>query len=577
MSDIRSISGLRQIDKKRMHKKISFSEGEVVRAKVKGTSEDKTVLLRTIDGWEFEAELDESIDSELLNKFAKFKVSGFKEGKLQLKLVEGFLESGSNKSSVDTIIEKLGLKKDEETMNLLKLMIKFKMPLTKENISSIKSLLQFQTKLNENENEKIQFTQKFIFNKGLQSDKSKSEMYSKLISGSLDKLKSIDTKSLIFILKNNITPSGKNIEVLENLSSNKENVFSSFKEMKEILVKEGLLDRNNVSGYNGNKISGNEQKEFIGMANKNTISNAVNKYSAGENKKIEFIEKMISDILQESSQDDLKRLKELKNEISFKEIESNIESDDGKVGKEKAVKESTNKEITKENINKEVNKEVTKEENKEVNKEVTKEENKEVTKENMNKEIIKDSKLITSDKVKKEINEVLKDSKEMLKMILSKDYKESNELTDKLQGFIDNNINKFKVFNSISNQYYYFDSPFKHNDEEYPFKFIIKDDRKKEKKIDSKNVKMIVSLKTKNIGTIDSLIKIRNNNLTINLKCDSKWKKVIEMTRSKLEDMFSESKFLINISVEEREEEINIINCNDFFEDDNFSVLNVRV
>ena len=47
--------------------------------------------------------------------------------------------------------------------------------------------------------------------------------------------------------------------------------------------------------------------------------------------------------------------------------------------------------------------------------------------------------------------------------------------------------------------------------------------------------------------------------------------------RNKLEDKFSESKFLINVSVEEREEEINIINCNDFFEDDNFSVLNVRV
>jgi len=559
MSDIRSISGLRQIDKKRIHKKISFNEGEVVRAKVKGTSGDKTVLLRTIDGWEFEADLDESIDLELLNKFAKFKVSGFKEGKLQLKLVEGFLASESEKSSVDTIIEKLGLKKDDETINLLKLMIKSKMSLTKENISSIKSILQFQTRLNEHEDEKTQFTQKFILNKGLQSDKSKSEIYSKLISGSLDKLKSIDTKSLIFILKNNITPSGKNIEALETMSSNKENIFSSFKEIKEMLVKDGLLERNNTSGYNRNETIDNQNKEFAGTLNKNTILNAVNKYSSGENKKIEFIEKMISDILQESSQDDLKRLKELKNEISFKEIESNIESEELKGGMEKAVKESTNKEIIKENLSKE-----------NINKE-------NINKENINKEIMKDPKLITSDSLKKDINEVLKDSKEILKMILSKDYKESNELMDKFQGFIDNNINKFKVFNSISNQYYYFDSPFKHKDQEYPFKFIIKDERKKEKKIDTKNVKIFVSLTTQNIGKVDNLIKIRNNNLTIDIKCDSKWQQVIEMTKSKLEDKFIESKFIININVEERKEEINIINCDDFFEDDNFSVLNIRV
>ncbi|WBW98767.1 hypothetical protein [Oceanirhabdus sp. W0125-5] len=540
MSDIRSISGLRQIDKKRIHKKISFNEGEIVRAKVKGTSDNKTVLLRTIDGWEFEAELDEPIDLELLNKFAKFEVSGFKEGKLQLKVVEGFLDGESEKNSVDSIIEKLGLKKDQETINLLKLMVKYKMSLTKENIFSMKSLLQFQTRLNENNDEKTQFAQKFISNKGLQGEKS--ELYSKLICDSLDKIKNIDTKSLIFLLKNNITPSSKNIQILENMATNKENMFSSLKEMKEILANEGLLDKNGTSGYKGYNINNNEQNELFARLNKNTVFNAINKYSTSENKKIEFIEKMISDILQESSEDDLKRLKELKSEISFKEIENDK-------GQENTVKEGTNKEHI----------------------------DKETIKDDIKKEILKDPKLITSDQIKKDINEVLKDSKEILKMILSKDNNESNELMDKLQGFINNNINKIKVFNSISNEYYYFDSPFKHNNEEYPFKFIIKDERKKEKKIDSKNVKMIVSLKTKNIGTIDSLIKIKNYNLSINLKCDSKWKKVVEMTKSKLEDKFDDSKFLINISVEEREEEINIINCNDFFEDDNFSVLNVKV
>ena len=69
-------------------------------------------------------------------------------------------------------------------------------------------------------------------------------------------------------------------------------------------------------------------------------------------------------------------------------------------------------------------------------------------------------------------------------------------------------LNDVKLFNSISQQYYYLDLPINVKDNEYQFKLIIKDDRKKGKKIDSTNVKIATSIKTINMGTVDAYIKI---------------------------------------------------------------------
>ena len=85
------------------------------------------------------------------------------------------------------------------------------------------------------------------------------------------------------------------------------------------------------------------------------------------------------------------------------------------------------------------------------------------------------------------------------------------------------------MFNSISEQYYYLDLPINVKENEYQCKIIIKDDRKKGKKIDSKNVKIATSVKTINMGTVDPYIKINNNNMNIDINCDKFWVKVLDI------------------------------------------------
>ena len=116
----------------------------------------------------------------------------------------------------------------------------------------------------------------------------------------------------------------------------------------------------------------------------------------------------------------------------------------------------------------------------------------------------------------------------------------------------DQKLNDIKMFNSISEQYYYLDLPINVKENEYQFKLIIKDDRKKGKKIDSKNVKIATSVKTINMGTVDAYIKINNNNMNIDINCDKFWVKVLDLGKEKLIKDLSSLNYRVNIEVNKK-------------------------
>eukprot|EP00831_Metopus_contortus_P056339 TRINITY_DN48136_c0_g1_i1.p3 TRINITY_DN48136_c0_g1~~TRINITY_DN48136_c0_g1_i1.p3 ORF type:complete len:125 (-),score=25.33 TRINITY_DN48136_c0_g1_i1:135-479(-) len=72
----------------------------------------------------------------------------------------------------------------------------------------------------------------------------------------------------------------------------------------------------------------------------------------------------------------------------------------------------------------------------------------------------------------------------------------NEDVYNKFSNLIKENINDIKIYNTISNEYYYLNVPIQTNSQEYPCKLIIKDNRKNGKKIDSTNAKMVVSIKT---------------------------------------------------------------------------------
>lgn len=175
-----------------------------------------------------------------------------------------------------------------------------------------------------------------------------------------------------------------------------------------------------------------------------------------------------------------------------------------------------------------------------------------------------------------EINSKINEMKDTIKQLTNINDLEKLGMNKSMDSLI-KNINDFKVFNTMSQGYYYMDVPIKFKDNDYNFKMIIKDDRKSGKKIDSKNVKLATSIKTINMGVVDAYIAVNNKNLNIDIKAEEKWTKILSLTKNILMNKVQNMGYNVNVNVKEKEEDFNIINCRDFFNDGVAGNLDTRV
>lgn len=182
------------------------------------------------------------------------------------------------------------------------------------------------------------------------------------------------------------------------------------------------------------------------------------------------------------------------------------------------------------------------------------------------------SKDIIKNDIKLKLDEIKEVIKELIKVSDNESLKNS-----KVMELINGNINNFKLFNSISNEYYYLDIPIKQNNNEYPCKLIIKDNRKDGKKIDRNNIKMVVSVKTINLGSIDGYLKVRDSNLDIDLKCDDEYMKIIDKNKEKLINSLKILGFFVNVIVTKKNKNVDITTCRDFFDDSNTRAIDTMV
>ena len=132
------------------------------------------------------------------------------------------------------------------------------------------------------------------------------------------------------------------------------------------------------------------------------------------------------------------------------------------------------------------------------------------------------------------------------------------------------------MFNTISNEYYYLDVPINREMTEYPCKLIIKDNRKDGKKIDRTDVKIVVTVKTVNLGVVNEL-SVKDKGLDVELKCDKNYTRVLELSKSKLSNDLQKLGFNINIKVSVREEDITLASCREFFNDKAMNGIDIKV
>lgn len=187
--------------------------------------------------------------------------------------------------------------------------------------------------------------------------------------------------------------------------------------------------------------------------------------------------------------------------------------------------------------------------------------------------------LDTSKLPKEIIKEAISSRAEEGKLVIKNVLELLNDGVDspELLGLIKNNISDIRLFNKLSNQYYYVNVPLNFNEKEYPCKIIIKDKRKEGKAIDSKNVKLVLTLKTSNFGTVDSYVQVLNKNINIRVKCNEEHVKVFEISKGKLEKVVAALGFNVKVDVEKKQEEVSLSTCREFFGDNNVAGIDIKV
>lgn len=191
------------------------------------------------------------------------------------------------------------------------------------------------------------------------------------------------------------------------------------------------------------------------------------------------------------------------------------------------------------------------------------------------KGLIKD-KLSSQEEVKNNILSKGEQGKEIIKGILSS-LKNESAVPEKILDIIKNNISDIKLFNKINQEYYYLDVPVNIKEREYNCKLILKDNRKEGKKIDSTNVKMVVTVKTANIGVVDGYIKVLENKIDIDLKCEESFIKILDLGKEKLVSNIKSLGFSIMVKVSKKEDEVSLTNCREFFNENNMANIDIKV
>ncbi|MDS0525569.1 hypothetical protein NNC19_07760 [Clostridium sp. SHJSY1] len=655
MPSIWNVGSINQSNQKKVSSKLTFEAGESFKGRIVAKGDGNQVTVKLPDGWEFPAELtgDDLVKD---GSMVQLEVEGFEDGKLKLKLVEGNQgkENTSSKDIIGDFLNKEGMSKADT--DILKAMIKHTIPLTKENISFVKSLVSFNGKINSNPQEIEEFINKFIAGKEIDPEGMEAQNIKGKLNDFFNSFKTMGEKDIMLFLENDIEftkenidsynkifkennnlkeyfdnvskefkkldlPKVNNLEIKENIDSksivteNEKNALNKNAALKiydsNVPTKEKLSMLSLIKSLNGNDMElvkdslkdiikenrdnfkSNEVKSmFVKVEsmtdddiiknikkivnneelNKNTVDKAISNLLGKEVRLSENSSKKIIDIINLKLNDEPAVIKEEKSinansnnignateeEIPTKQGMVNNEFDDGVKLDNKLNKESIVINKQSENLNG-------------VDKKVIANDN---VKNNI--ETILKAPSTSAEIIKDDINRKIENIKDIIKDVISRTGIKGEGM-EKIMDFIKSNINDFKMLNSISNEYYYLDIPVNKQGEEYPCKLIIKDNRKDSKKIDKTNVKVVVAVKTVNIGTVDGYLTINNSNFTINLKCEERFVKPLDLGKDKLVKAIQDMGFLANISVSKKVEEVSLTSCRDFFDNSNQSAIDIKV
>lgn len=562
-----------------------FKQGDTLKGiVVKHDAESNEVTIKLTNGMEIEAEIQG--DVELKGGILKFEVTEFKDNTLFLKLSDNkadVIQGEASKKITDEIMNfiiKEGLKKED--YNMLKAMVKYNIPLTRENITTVKSVLEFSGKMNNNPQEIKSFINTYLNSRDIVVNSREGLQIAQKLYEFFKAFSKADLQEVLLFLENNIEFTKENLDSFNKLFNSEnamEKVIDAVNEEigKAIAIEDELLSENTVEQSlkqitlkNGDEYTGKGQGTEVGKTimatlvkessksqsiNDNIVRDIIKNHSITDDDAKEIIKLMRNDSNYVMSKETLKEniLKHTGREVVLNDVEA------------KSLEAIINKEVIKDKDINFIKSLFNNIESKQIS----------VAKELESNEI-RENIFNISKNLAKNVTEKSEGAKEVIRNIIS-NLKEGNGNSAQILNIMKSSINDLKLFNKINDQYYCLDVPVNFKENEYPCKLIIKDDRKDGKVIDSTNFKVAVSVKTKKLGTVDAFLNVRNRNIDIQLKCNKNVMNLFVISKNKLKDIVESSGFSTKIEVIERTEELQLLSCREFFNDNNIAVVDITV
>ena len=562
-----------------------FKQGDTLKGiVVKHDAESNEVTIKLTNGMEIEAEIQG--DVELKGGILKFEVTEFKDNTLFLKLSDNkadVIQGEASKKITDEIMNfiiKEGLKKED--YNMLKAMVKYNIPLTRENITTVKSVLEFSGKMNNNPQEIKSFINTYLNSRDIVVNSREGLQIAQKLYEFFKAFSKADLQEVLLFLENNIEFTKENLDSFNKLFNSEntmEKVIDAVNEEigKAIAIEEELLSENTVEQSlkqitlkNGDEYTGKGKGTEVGKTimatlvkesskshsiNDNIVKDIIKNHSITDDDAKEIIKLMKNDSNYVMSKETLKEniLKHTGREVVLNDVEA------------KSLEAIINKEVIKDKDINFIKSLFNNIESKQIS----------VAKE-LESNDIRENIFNISKNLAKNVTEKSEGAKEVIRNIISS-LKESNGNSTQILNIMKSSINDLKLFNKINDQYYCLDIPVNFKENEYPCKLIIKDHRKNGKVIDSTNFKVAVSVKTVKLGTVDALLDVKNRNIDIQLKCDKNVMNLFVISKDKLKDIVESSGFSTKIEVVERTEKLQLLSCREFFNDNNIAVVDITV
>ncbi|MFR2266523.1 MAG: hypothetical protein ACLS51_10320 [Clostridium sp.] len=422
-----------------------FNQGDTLKGRViKEDSQSNKVTIKLTNGMEIEAELQGEVD--LKGGLLNFEVAELKDNMLFLKLTANNTEVINEeiaKESIDEIMNfilKEGLKKED--YNMLKAMVKYNIPLTRENITTVKSIMEFSDKMNNNPVEIKNFINSYLNSRDIAANSKEGVYVSQKLYEFFEAFSKTNLQEVLLFLENDIEFTKENLESFNKLFNNENAMEKVINEVNEKLGNAIAIEDNTLNREILEKTLNQEYSKDV-IEYKNNSNNDINDMK--EVKDIKDI-KNINDIKDIKDIKNINDIKDIKNINDIKDIKDNSinnisilsKSSTGKTIQATLIKESSKDNIINDGAKSDFFME---DDVKEIIK-VLKNENKSMVNENkselnINKEVLRESILKHTGK---EVR--LNDAEaKLLEVIINKD-----EIKDKEINFIKN------LFNSVESR-----------------------------------------------------------------------------------------------------------------------------